>query len=731
MWVCGADPPKAIIMMLGDDYGYANVGFAHGPLKQGNPEMRTPHMDELATGGVVLERHYTFKYCSPTRSSLMSGRLPTHVNQNNVNNDILAGSGVDLRMTMLPQKMKQAGYQTAMIGKSHLGARSLSNLPINRGFDEHFAPGMPLSPRTHQGSSGAVDLWEGHGPSNQSGMYSGYIYAERAVKVIENFAAGAASAAASGDKGPTGLFMYLAWHNTHSPLECPQEWEYPFYYNNSNKERGTYNCMAHILDNGVGNVTAALKAGGLWSSTLIFFSADNGGLSSAQGWVGQFGSNNFPLKGSKVSDFEGGVRAVSFIAGGYLPAAVAGTHHTGYISIADWYATLCGLVGVPAADDVPGLPPIDSIDVWPSITTPNSNSTGRTDIFLSWSCTAASAAVSGCDPNKPSKYNTSGDPTAGQGPGDMALISGNYKIIIGQQQGRGIWFGPVYPNGTNDGKAYPCSEGCLYDIDADPTEHVNLKASRPDVWSAMLQKLLVYGDTVYQTDYKDPDAAQCLNQNQGYSLWHGHNTCVQNTPGYNPSGQGCNASVERGYLGPLCFHSLPPLPPSPPGPSPPTPSPPAPTAPVGSLSPASTNGSCLLSSDAQFGNITLGECSAADHWVTDPNQHDWLMWGPSAEFAKVSEKGLPKDTTIQQICQRGTVFANHVQASTGPTAQGFAVVGPCQDCSGNVVQIVSSLCNGMCLGFLEPKPQPGDVAHLVSCSQDSAWWNVNQSTWAT
>jgi arylsulfatase B len=133
-----AAPPKAIILMLGDDYGYDNVGFAHGPLKQGNPEMKTPNMDQLVTEGIVLERHYTYKYCSPTRSALMSGRLPTHVNQNNKNNDIEATSGVDLRYTFLAQKMKDAGYSTAMIGKSHLGARSPSNLPINRGFDVHF-----------------------------------------------------------------------------------------------------------------------------------------------------------------------------------------------------------------------------------------------------------------------------------------------------------------------------------------------------------------------------------------------------------------------------------------------------------------------------------------------------------------------------------------------------------------------------------------------------------------
>jgi arylsulfatase A-like enzyme len=117
--VSDAARPKAIILMLGDDYGYNNVGFAHGPAN-GNPESNTPNMDSLARTGIVLDRLYVYKYCSPTRSSMLTGRLATHVNQNNLNNDIQAKSGPDLRMTLLPAKLKEAGYYTAMVGKSHL-----------------------------------------------------------------------------------------------------------------------------------------------------------------------------------------------------------------------------------------------------------------------------------------------------------------------------------------------------------------------------------------------------------------------------------------------------------------------------------------------------------------------------------------------------------------------------------------------------------------------------------
>ena len=80
-----------------------------------NPEIRSPHIDAMAASGLKLNRHYVFKYCSPSRSSLLSGRLPLHVNQNNECNLVASRSGIDVRMTLLPAKMKEAGYATSMV----------------------------------------------------------------------------------------------------------------------------------------------------------------------------------------------------------------------------------------------------------------------------------------------------------------------------------------------------------------------------------------------------------------------------------------------------------------------------------------------------------------------------------------------------------------------------------------------------------------------------------------
>ncbi len=92
------------------------------------------------------------------------------------------------------------------------------------------------------------------------------------------------------------------------------------------------NAMVTMLDQGVLNVTDVLKAKGLWDNAVVVFTADNGG------WVttNALGGNNWPLRGGKVSDFEGGVRATAFVTGGLLPANLRGKNSTALIHVTDW-----------------------------------------------------------------------------------------------------------------------------------------------------------------------------------------------------------------------------------------------------------------------------------------------------------------------------------------------------------------------------------------------------------
>lgn len=112
-----ASPLPHIVMLLVDDWGHADVGFHR---QAGFNETVTPNLDGLATSGVILDQFYDHKYCSPTRSSLQSGRLPYHVNVLNDDmaiwnpNDPVSGfAGIPRNMTTIGMKLKQAGYQVS------------------------------------------------------------------------------------------------------------------------------------------------------------------------------------------------------------------------------------------------------------------------------------------------------------------------------------------------------------------------------------------------------------------------------------------------------------------------------------------------------------------------------------------------------------------------------------------------------------------------------------------
>ena len=106
--------PPHIIVLLSDDLGWNNVGFH-------NEAVHTPHLDTLRTSGIELTRHYAYKFCSPTRSSFLSGRLPIHVNEvNKITEAPLAG--IHPNMTTMPRVLEKAGYISHHIGKWVSGA---------------------------------------------------------------------------------------------------------------------------------------------------------------------------------------------------------------------------------------------------------------------------------------------------------------------------------------------------------------------------------------------------------------------------------------------------------------------------------------------------------------------------------------------------------------------------------------------------------------------------------
>jgi len=121
-----------IVVLLADNVGWANVGF-HRPPEEPFRELYSPHIDALAANGLKLDRHYTYKFCSPSRSSFLTGRLPVHVNTYN-DDPTRPGAGVPTNMTIIAQRLREVGYRSHMVGKWHVGMAREANTPQGKAF---------------------------------------------------------------------------------------------------------------------------------------------------------------------------------------------------------------------------------------------------------------------------------------------------------------------------------------------------------------------------------------------------------------------------------------------------------------------------------------------------------------------------------------------------------------------------------------------------------------------
>ena len=119
--------------------------------------------------------------------------------------------------------------------------------------------------------------------------------------------------------------------------------------------------MLWSADQYVGKVVALLKQKSMWGNTLVVYTADNGGTADGCTFPGDgktmCGGTNYPKRGNKHTNWQGGMNGAAFVSGGFIPAALRGTHSDVAMHIVDWYATFCALAGVDA-DDVSGVPPL-------------------------------------------------------------------------------------------------------------------------------------------------------------------------------------------------------------------------------------------------------------------------------------------------------------------------------------------------------------------------------------
>ncbi|MHB8901423.1 MAG: arylsulfatase B [Thermoguttaceae bacterium] len=325
-----AEKPN-IVFLLVDDLGYADCGF------NGGKDILTPNIDKLAGSGAVLEAHYVQPVCSPTRAALMTGRYATRTGVYTVVRPH-AEWGLPLAERTLADALRQAGYETAITGKWHLGEFQPAYRPTARGFAHQYGHYFGAIDYTTHIRDGSHDWYRDDRELKEEG-YSTHLVARESCRLI-----------AEKDKSKP-LFLYVPFNAIHTPLMVPEEYLEPY-----GALKGSRRLLAGMLaaaDEAVGQIVAALEKAGLRDNTLIVFSADNGGPPPG---------NNSPLRGFKGGIYEGGVRGCAFANWpGHIPSGVRIKEP---MHVVDWYPTLVKLAGGSLEQPLP----LDGKDVWSMLT---------------------------------------------------------------------------------------------------------------------------------------------------------------------------------------------------------------------------------------------------------------------------------------------------------------------------------------------------------------------------
>jgi len=328
-----AAPKKPnIVVFLADDMNWHYPGFNGGPCE-------TPNLDRLAKEGTRLTRFYVHSVCSPTRAALLTGRYPfrTGMEERSHGNDT-GGMLPDERT--LAQALKQTGYDTALIGKWHLGNWYQRQLPLQRGFDHHYGLyGALIS--YHGKTRGLWYDWHRDGETIREDGYTTELFAGEFERLM---------AARDSDRP---FFYYVAFNAMHAPYDAPRALVEKY-----RKQAGTTPdtgkkasaqelATLESMDTAIGKMIAALKAKGVLENTLIVFFNDNGGA-----------NDNPPFRNGKGTTYEGGVRVPCIIHWpGHVPA---NKMVDGMVHVVDLYPTLLKLAG--GSLEQPLL--LDGMDMW-------------------------------------------------------------------------------------------------------------------------------------------------------------------------------------------------------------------------------------------------------------------------------------------------------------------------------------------------------------------------------
>jgi arylsulfatase A-like enzyme len=314
----GAARPN-VVFILADDLGYGDLSC------YGRPDYRTPVLDVMARQGLKFTSAYAAApVCTPTRCALVTGRYPQRLEVGL--HEPLKNRKAEIDVGLPPSHpttaslLKANGYDTALIGKWHLGWKPEFG-PNRHGFDEFF--GILSGAADYFTHSG--DLWENLAPVERVG-YLTDLLSDRAVQYLAR-------------PHTTPFFLSLHYTAPHSPWEGPEDaaighGDHGVGPMTSGGSLKVYGSMMKSMDAGIGRVLRALTKAGLDRNTLVVFTSDNGG---------ERYSFNWPFSFQKLHLWEGGIRVPAIVR---WPGVVPAGRSTDQASITmDWTATILAVSG--------------------------------------------------------------------------------------------------------------------------------------------------------------------------------------------------------------------------------------------------------------------------------------------------------------------------------------------------------------------------------------------------
>lgn len=294
--------PPNFVVIYADDLGIGDLGC------YGAKNVRTPHIDRLASTGVRFTNWYTNSpVCSPSRASLLTGKYPqrTGITEVLVSTAQFDTPGLRRDEVTLPSELKKRGYATAHIGKWHLGSAPHSR-PMAQGYDEFFGfySGWTdyYSHRYYrQGNTRQDifhDLWRNEREEFRDGEYQTELLAAEAASFL------------SRRQAAKPFFLTVAFGAVHYPMMAPPKYVDRF-PRDMDRERRMHAAVTAALDDAVGLIVKTLENRGLLNNTVIFFQSDNGATQEIRAHSGAQpyrGGSNAPYRGFKAGLFEGGIR---------------------------------------------------------------------------------------------------------------------------------------------------------------------------------------------------------------------------------------------------------------------------------------------------------------------------------------------------------------------------------------------------------------------------------------